>query len=417
MNAFEISLPYGHRELTVRLEADRFLGYLDPSPAPSLEDPAAAIKHAVRHPFGPSLRDVVGRGDRVLLMTVDITRPSPSLLVNALREELDALGAEVDVIIGLGTHRPMTAPEIGEHTGVEEAFQSQPDGESVNLGTTSRGTPIEFSPRLPEYDKRIEVGFVEPSYLAGFTGGRKMVMPGVSTSPAIARNHFLLLDPATRIGVLRGNAIAEDALEVAQAAQVDWICDVLVNPDDSWAGVYAGDMLAAHDQACRRCREIYRAAVPQKADIVLASSGPYPYDIDMVQAKKAVVPALEAVRPGGVIVLVGECAEGGGTEDGFVKHMSRMSPHEILTEMENRLHSGDQPWGWAPCSTAYLFSKAVHQVGAQVILVSGMKEQLKSTFVSTAASLEEALSMAEERVGRQSSVLAVRDGRRLIAEA
>ncbi len=410
----ELRFAYGHGEQVVEVADERVVEEMRlPSPE-GIEDVPAALEATLADPIGAGLEDVVRSGDRVAVMTVDFTRPNPSPMLWPLIERIEGLGASVEIIIGLGNHRPMTAAELEEFIGTTAVLQPDSRGTQWQLGQTSRGTPIEVSPLVRAFDKRVVCGFIEPSYIAGFSGGRKMILPGISSYESITHNHFLILTEGRKLGVLDGNPVHEDMTEAALAVGVDFICDAVVNPDDSYAAIVCGDLVQAHRAGATRSREIYEHTVRDKADIVICTSGGWPYDIDMVQAKKTLVPALECVREGGAVILLGECEDGWGGEEPFRRLLEGEDPQAIIAEMRRRLADGDVEWHWAPCSTGFLFSSVVHEKKAQLIVVSGLAADIEPTFAEAAPDLATALGMAEERLGPDASIIALHDGRRVI---
>ena len=410
-----IELRYGKGEVSFNVPDDRLKEIAEPKAAEPVADPLSALRRAMESPVGAQLSDVVSPGDRVLLLTVDLTRPSPKSLLGPVMDAIRDIGGEVDVMVGLGNHRPMTRGELDEHLGMADVMQSDPNGAMWEMGETSFGTPIEVDHRLKEYDRRVAIGFVEPSYLLGFTGGRKIIMPGAASCRAIARNHFLLLEPGRKLGVRDGNPLSDDAVEFARAVGLDWIVDVVLNEDDSYSAIYCGDMEQANRAACRDSAQIYEHKFSEKADIVVVAGGGYPYDFDLVQTKKGIVPAMECVRPGGAIIMVGECPDGWGGEGAVSKQaLTEEQPEDILADLYKRFEAGDCPWATAPCSSRYLFSKAVAELECLVIAVTGINDDLADTFVDVAPTIDEALRMAEARLGTKATVAVIPDGRRLI---
>jgi len=379
-----------------------------------IEDIEATLAKTLDNPVGPGLNEIISSGDQVALMTVDFTRPNPSPMLWPLAERIEALGASYEIVLGLGNHRSMTEDELEDFLGTTDVLQPDSRGPQWELGATSRGTPIEVSPLLKDFNKKIVCGFIEPSYIAGFSGGRKMVLPGVSSYRSITHNHFLILTEGRKLGVLAGNPVHQDMLEAAHAVGVDFICDTVVNPDDSYASIHCGDLVEAHRQGAEHCRAIYQHKLKQQADIVICTSGGYPYDIDLVQAKKTLVPALECVKQGGAVILLGECVDRWGGEAPFRRLLVSEEPQRIIEEMRRRLREGQVEWEWAPCSTGFLFSSVVHDKQAQLIVISELAEELEETFADTAPDLPTALAMAEERLGPDASITALHDGRRVI---
>lgn len=404
-------LKYGRKNIYFNISEKQSIKILKPKPKPKIINVEIALKEAMENCYGSRLDDLIKRNTKVLILTVDITRPSPKIFLDLIINFLKKIGAKFEIMIGLGMHRKMSYMEIKKHIG-RDALQSNPNGLMWNNGETSFGTPIEVDTRLKEFDILIAVGFVEPSYLLGYTGGRKMIMPGVASGKAIAKNHFLLLSPGKKLGVLDGNPLSMDALEFAKAVNLNWIVDVVLNPDDTYAGIFCGDMEKANKEACKQCAEIYETPIDKKADVVIVSTGGYPYDIDLVQTKKGIVPAIECVKECGTIIFIGECKEGWGAE-GIVsrKGLEEQKPKEILDELYHFFKQNKYPWNSAPCSSRYLFSKAVGELNCQLIGVTGINNDLKNTFVQTASSVNEALSMVNKE---KADIIIIPDGRRVI---
>ncbi|MFO8079606.1 MAG: nickel-dependent lactate racemase [Armatimonadota bacterium] len=413
----QLRFKYGKTEQAAEVADERVIGQISMPSREGVDDVEAALDEALATPIGPALEDVIEAGDRVALMTVDFTRPNPSPMLWPLAERIEQLGAQYEIVIGLGNHRPMTDAELDRFIGTHDVLQPDSRGEQWKLGETSFGSPIEVAPFMQEFDRKVVCGFIEPSYIAGFSGGRKMILPGVSSYESITHNHFLILTEGRKLGVLDENPVHRDMTEAALAVGVDFICDAVINPDDSYARIVCGDLVEAHREGAMLSREIYEHHVTEKADIVICTSGGWPYDIDMVQAKKTLVPALECVREGGCVILLGECEDGWGGEEPFRTLLESEDPGAIIAEMRRRLDEGDVEWHWAPCSTGFLFSSVVHDLGAQLIVVSELSDQIEPTFADPAPNLAEALSMAEERLGPDASVIALHDGRRVICRS
>ena len=389
-----------------------------PQPSP-LADVEAAVRESFRSPIGcDPLPEVLGQGRTALILTVDNSRPSPAALLGPILDECDKLGIEATVCIAIGRHRKMADDEIRDH--LTEAVwqrcsvtQHDPFDDALhqNFGTTERGTPIRLNRAVVEHDILMGVGIVEPSYLAGFSGGRKLLLPGVAHHTTIDANHYLLRDPETKIGRLAGNPLSEDATEASRKVPFHWITYAIVGPSDEPIEVVSGDPYVAHEAACERSAEIYR--VPRhRADIVVSSAGGFPYDMDLVQTKKAIVPATECVNPGGAIILVGESIEGWGAESTFADWVRNYRPREIVERVKDRAQFCLGAHG------ANILAKPVVQSNAEVILVTNkaLGRELESTFVRPAETLEEALALAGDRCGHEASMLVLKNARRLIVQ-
>ncbi len=411
----ELSIKYGVRTQTVDVADRRVIARVGGGAHRCIEDVPAAVQRAFAYPVGPELDEVVRRGERVLIMTVDHTRPNPSPMLGPLMERIEDIGGKTEIMIGLGNHRPMTDAELDAFIGTHDVHQNaSSDPGQWRLGVTANGNPIEVSPVLREFDRRIVVGFIEPHYIAGFSGGRKMVLPGCSSRESITRNHFLTSLHGPQLGRLRGNPVHEDMLQAARAVGVDWICDAVVNPDDSYHVIACGELEAAHWAGVQASERLYAATVPVQADIVICASGGHPYDTDMVQAKKALAPALACVKPGGAVILVGRCERGWGASEPEWRLLHRDTVEQTRADIESGLREGRLEYSWGPCSPGLLFSRVVHDAKARLILVSEVNSQLSDSFVETAPALAEALGMAEERLGPDASIIVIEDGRRAI---
>lgn len=414
-----LAIEYGERTLALDVPDSRLAGVVQPPCVTRLGDVTAAVRESLDDPIGSvPLRDVLRRGRNALILTVDSSRPSPAPLLTPILDECRERGIEVTVCIAIGRHREMSEDEIRAH--LTEAvcrrcrvIQHDPFDDSAHedFGVTQRGTPVRFNRAVLEHDLVLGVGIIEPSYLAGFSGGRKLLLPGVAHHTTIDANHYLLLDPGTKIGRLKGNPLSEDATEASRKAPFHWITYAVVGPRDETVEVVSGDPYTAHEAACERSARIYRVA-RQSADIVVSSPGGFPYDMDLVQTKKAVVPATECVKPGGTIVLVGESIEGWGAERTFANWLRDYSPQEIVERVKDRSQFSLGAHG------ANILAKPVVDSNAEVMLVTNPQlcEELAGTFVRAVADIQEALDMASERLGPNASVLVLKNARRLIVQ-
>jgi nickel-dependent lactate racemase len=400
--------------LTAQIPAQDLLAEVRLPARGQLDDLPGAVEAALRNPVGPRLEEVVRRGESVLVMTVDHTRPNPSPLLWPLLQRLEYLGARPEIMIGLGNHRAMTKRELEDFLGIHQVHQNDCRAEPWSLGTTRHGSPVEVSPILREFDRRVVLGFIEPHYIAGFSGGRKMVLPGCASHRATTHNHFLTLTHGPQLGRLDGNPVHEDMQETALAVGVDFILDAVLNPDDSFHSLHAGDLVAAHRQGVERARQVYQGHVPALADVVITSPGGWPYDVDMVQAKKALAPALDCVRPGGAIILVGECSRGWGASQPDRALLDPATALETRARIAADIQAGRLADSWPPCSPGLLFMRAVHDLGVRLIVVSSLAADLAGTYLLPAPDLEAALALAREYTGPGAKVTAIHEGRRAL---
>jgi len=390
---------------------------LEPKGVEPVADVRAAVERALARPVGtPPLKEVLSGARSALILTVDHTRPSPRPLLLPILHQCEHQGIVITICIAVGRHRQMSPAELRRHLGNDilrkhRVVQHDPFDRRAcrRLGRTTRGTEILVNRIVFEHDRVIGAGIIEPSYLAGWSGGRKLMMPGVAFQGSIDDNHFLLTHPRTRIGVLRGNPLSEDAEEFARACPYHFICYAVAGPDDEVVGVVAGDPYEAHERGCRRCARIYRVRA-QAAPIVVSSPGGYPYDCDLVQAKKAIIPAIELVERNGAIILLGACGEGLGAEPAFLQWLRNKTAAEVVRDVRRRGLFSLGAHG------ANILARPIVEKNATVILVTRRKvaRALEGTYVRAVSRFERAWELANLLCGRRADVLVLRKARRLI---
>ncbi|HEX7127721.1 MAG TPA: nickel-dependent lactate racemase [Thermodesulfobacteriota bacterium] len=340
----KVSLAYGRSGLDVDLPDGRTT-VIEPAEAPGLPDEKAAVLAALRQPIGaPPLREQVRPTDRVVIVISDITRPTPNeRLVPWLLEEIGHVPAEqITILNGTGSHRANTEAELAQMLGRDvvaryrvvnhDAFDP---AAHVALGRTSYGGEIVLDRRYVEADARIVVGFIEPHFFAGFSGGPKGVMPALAAIDSIMHFHNaeMIGHPRATWGVLDGNPIQGVAREAVALApgRPPFILNVTLNKTRAITGVFAGHVVEAHLVGARFCRETAMRPVPAPFDVVVTTNGGYPLDQNLYQAVKGMSAAAQIVRDGGAIVAVAECSDGLPAHGNFRKilHMRR-SPGELL---------------------------------------------------------------------------------------
>ena len=397
----------------MEIPEDRLLGFLEPREVPGVPDPEGEVIRALSEPIrSDRIGDIVNPGDKVVITAEDHTRSAPSwLMLPPLLDELNSAGVkdgDITIIFACGTHRAvrpdeaerLLGPEVLKRVKVLSHDCEAPD--HVYIGDTSFGNKVEVNKIFAEADVRILTGDVGLHYYAGYGGGRKSVLPGVSSASSIQFNHAMLLHPKARMGVLDGNPVHEDMMEAARLADVDFILNVVQNARHELVRAFAGDLEEAFLKGVELVDRIYKVPIEEKADVVVVSSGGHPHDIDLYQAYKGIHAALEAVRDGGAIVAVAECPEGHGHKV-FYEWMTR---YKTLEEMEERIKAKFVLGG----HKAYYIMKALEKV--HIILVSAMpSEQVRNVFrLEPARTAQEGLEKALKLVGRDASVLVMTHG-------
>ena len=266
----------------------------------------------------------------------------------------------------------------------------------VHIGETSRGTPVDIVRTVAEADRRICLGNIEYHYFAGYSGGAKAIMPGVSTRAAIQANHSRMVEETAHAGKLEGNPVREDIEEAAAMVGVDFIVNVVLDAQKEIIRAVAGDVTAAHRVGCAFLDTLYRKEIPQRADIVLVSQGGAPKDLNLYQTQKALDNAKHAVKPGGVVVLIGSCKEGLG-EKTFEEWLTTApTPHSLIERIKKEFRLG----GHKAAAIAMVLEKA------DIYLVSDMEDALvERLLMKPFHSVQAAYDAAVEKCGADASVL------------
>ena len=406
----EVWLPYGRTEVCARIPTRSYLGAIEPKEKPGVTDTRAEVESALKRPIGTKrLGEIAKLGDTAAIVVDDATRATPSyLMVPPLLDELTKAGVkekDITVIFACGTHRAVKPEEmrklVGEETleRVEVVSHDCMSEDNVNLGKTSFGTKVYVNKVFAEADLRILTGDVGLHYYAGYGGGRKSVLPGVSGAETIQHNHAMLLDAKARTGILEGNPVHEDMLEAAKLARVDFILNIVVNGRRELVRAFAGDLEQAFYEGVKLVDEMYKVPIERRADIVVVSPGGHPLDINLYQAYKAVDSALEAVKRGGVIVLVAECPEGHGDEV-FYEWMTRF---KSLGKMERAIKRRFRLGG----HKAYYLTKALKKT--KIFLVSVMPDYYAVDVfgLKTAKAVNDAMIGVFDIAGKKAKVWAM----------
>jgi nickel-dependent lactate racemase len=321
-------------------------------------DPEAALRAALAAPIASRrLRDLVKRGQAVAIVVCDITRAQPrQLMLEALFEELDGIvrPADIVILIATGTHRANTPGEIQEMLGPEIAsacrvvnHDARDRSSLADLGILGDGVPVFLSREWIEADFRITTGFVEPHLFAGFSGGPKLVAPGLAGIETVLTLHDFrrVAHPDAIWGVTEGNPIHDDVRAIARATGVDFAMDVVLNRRQEITGVFAGELFEMHRAACAVARRDAMQAVERPFDVVVTTNSGYPLDQNLYQSVKGMSAAARIVRPGGLIVCATECRDGIPDHGSYTELLaSRSSPEALLEMIAAPGHSVPDQW-------------------------------------------------------------------------
>jgi len=407
----DVWFPYGKTHVCVRVPARNLLGTIEPKEQPGAPDATAEVERALQNPIGSKrLSEIAKPENKVAIVVDDATRHAPSnVMILPVLAELNAAGVKdenVTVIFGCGTHRAVKAEEAERLLGAEVLKRVKTVSHDckaqdlVQVGTTkTHGTRVLLNRIFAEADVKVLLGDVGFHYYAGYGGGRKSVMPAISCEETIKHNHAMLLHANARTGVLAGNPVHEDMTEGARLAKVGFILNVVANSKGEIVKAFAGDLEQAFLEATKLVDAMYRITVDRRADIIVVSPGGYPADMNLFQAYKALDNALEAVKRGGVIILVAECPEGHGNQV-FYDWMMRFGDLKTVErEIKRNFVLGGHK--------AYYLLKALQN--HQIILVSSLPDYYAANIfrVKTARAVNEALNEAFKIAGSQARVWAM----------
>jgi nickel-dependent lactate racemase len=377
----------------------------------------ALVEAALARPAGSApLRELARGKDRVVLIASDHTRPVPSrIIVPAMLREIRRGNprAAVSILVATGCHRETTAAELEDKFGPEIMERERivihdcdaPD--MAHLGKLPSGGDLLLNPLALEADLLVAEGFIEPHFFAGFSGGRKSVLPGVAGRATVTYNHNaeFIAHPRARTGVVEGNPIHADMLYAARAARLAFICNVIINAEKNIIYAAAGDCELAHKEGREFLLDQCRVE-PRPADIAIVSNGGYPLDQNIYQAVKGMTAAEATVRPGGVIVMLAKSNDGHGGAEFYrtfaeEKNLDRMRAAFMATP---RTKTRIDQW------QSQIFARVLKH--AAIIYVSGAPDNMvRELHMSPAHSIPEALDLAERILGNpRASIVAIPDG-------
>ena len=401
----QIKLKYGEVYITAEIPEKNLMGTLLPKPLPGGLTEEEAVRFSLANPIGSrKLCELVKKGDKVVIVTSDITRPLPSYkIIPFVMEELLSGGAreeDVTIVLALGCHRKHTEEEKEQLVG-SQIYKSKITiidsdmNQCVRLGMCRNGTPVDIFKPVVEADLRVCLGNVEFHYFAGYSGGNKALMPGVSSHDAIQANHSNMVHPEAYAGNIETNPVRQDIEQITEFIQIEFILNVVLDDNKKIVGSFAGHHVEAHREACRMLDEIYKVPLNEKADIVIASPGGFPKDINLYQSQKGLDNAKHAVRKNGIIIWPASAKEGFG-EKTCEEWMRNMKPKEMIREIQDNFKLG----GHKAAAIAMILEEV------DIFMVSDLPEELvRQINFEPFGSLQEALDEALRRLGAESKVL------------
>jgi nickel-dependent lactate racemase len=351
-----VKFAFGREGLELNLPEGFTYQVLEARSAQPLANPQSALEEALDYPIGSASLTEMATGRRSAAISVcDITRPAPNRFVlPPILARLEKAGVpreSVTILIATGLHRPATVPEIQEIVGPEIAaayrvvnHNARELAEHRHLGETRSGTPVYVDERFVAAELHITLGFIEPHLMLGFSGGRKLIAPGLAAQETIKVLHSpkFMRDRRAVEGSIEDNPLHRELLEIARMARHDFLVDVALTRDRQIAGIFAGDPEKAHGRGVEFVSDVMLERLEQPVDAVITTSAGYPLDLTFYQAIKGITAAQHIVKPGGRILLLGECSEGPGAPEFRRMLLEETSDREFLKRIEGAPVTVDQ---------------------------------------------------------------------------
>ncbi len=415
-----VLFPYGKEKLACTFRDEELTAVLESSindykPAVSAED---LVKNAMANPVdSPRLSELAKGKENIVIIASDHTRPVPSkVIIPPMLQEIRSTNphAKITILIATGCHRGTTKEELiakfgesiveQEHIYIHDCDQREM---LVNIGTLPSGGECEINKIAYEADLLLAEGFIEPHLFAGFSGGRKSVLPGICGRSTVLANHCseFIAHPHSRTGILEGNPIHQDMLWAAKTAKLCYIVNVILNDKKEVIYATAGSSEAAHKAGTDFLSELC-AVKADPADVVITTNGGYPLDQNVYQAVKGMTAGEAAVRDGGVIIMLAKSNDGMGGEHFYHQLADEPDLSKIMADFLGRSRNETLPDQWQSQILVRILLRC------QVIYISSIDDKaVEKLHMIPAHSIEEALEIARKRLGKETlSIVAIPDG-------
>jgi nickel-dependent lactate racemase len=420
----KIKIDYGKSRLWIDVPEKNLVKILSMKDSQPIDNPITSVKKVLESPIGSLPFAQLARGKKSACIVIcDITRPVPNkILLPPLLSTLEENGIQrenITILIATGIHRPnlgdelvyLVGEDIASNYRIVNHYAKQQETHTY-LGKTSRGTEVFVDSTYVNADLKITTGFIEPHLMAGFSGGRKLICPGISSLDTVKVMHSpkILEHPNAREGVIEGNPFHEESLEIAKMAGMDFIVNVALNENKQITGIFAGDMEKAHELGVAFVREQVGDIVSEPVDIVITTSAGYPLDATFYQSVKGLTAALPVVKEGGTIILAAECQEGLGSPE-FSQLLRETKDIDIF--MQNIFRDDyfvvDQ-WQFEE------FAKVLRKVDVYLYSEGVPKEDKDNMLVTPIDSVEDGIEMALDRHEENARIAVIPKGPYILAE-
>ena len=422
----ELQFPYGREKLNLELPVERLNGTLlsNAHEFETNKSESAIVKKAMANPIAsPKLKELAKGKENIVIISSDHTRPVPShITMPILIDEIESVNseAEITILVATGFHRASTEEELRDKYGDRivdeiniEMHDSRDESQMVNLGKLPSGGDMILNKTAVNADLLIGEGFIEPHFFAGFSGGRKSVLPGVASKTTVLANHCseFIDHPRARTGMLEGNPMHEDMLYAAKKAGLSFILNVVIDAEKKVINAFAGHREEAHLKGTEFVSEL--AGVEAKpADIVITTNGGYPLDQNIYQSVKGMTAAEATCKEGGVIIIATECSDGHGGEEFYKTFKEAKKVEDIMEDILARGRKETIPDQWESQILARILLKF------EVIMVTDAPQKMvEDMHMHWASDLESALSLAESLLDDEdASITAIPDGVSVVVE-
>ena len=414
-----IEIPYGKGKQILHVQDDRLQAVLTPQHEKLSQDTETKIvEKALENPIGSArLSEICKDKKKILLITSDHTRPVPSrvtmppFLAEIRKGNPDA---EITILIATGMHRPTTEAELRAKMGdaivdrekivVHDAMKKD---DMAFFGTLPSGGELWLNKLVAESDLVVAEGFIEPHFFAGFSGGRKSILPGVAAQKTVLYNHNarFLKSPLARQGSLNGNPIHRDMLFAAQQAKLTFILNVLIDGEKHVIAAVAGDLEKAHETGCALSRKLTQVPAVE-ADIAVTSNGGYPLDQNVYQAVKGMTAAEACVKQGGVVIMCSALGDGAGGEDFYHWFADRENPQAVARDIESIPPEETRMDQWE----AQMLARVLCKADCYFVTGEENRQLVEDMHMHWAPEVDAALKAATEKLGEKATVTVIPDG-------
>lgn len=415
-----IKIPYSKNGMSIEIE-DKNLEAILVSKSHDFivtKSESEIVKNSLDNPIGTlKLEELAKDKENIVIITSDHTRPVPSRVIMPQILERIRKGnsnVKIKILVATGFHRPSTKEELifklgNEIVEKEEIIihKSTNDEDMIKMGVLPSGGDFYINKLAAEADLLVAEGFIEPHFFAGFSGGRKSILPGIASAKTIMYNHCseFIDNDNSRTGILQNNPIHEDMVYAAKTAKLAFIVNVAIDKDKKVIASFAGDVDKAHKQGCEFVTNLSKIdKIP--ADIVVSTNGGYPLDQNIYQSVKGMTAAEATCKEGGVIIMVAACNDGHGGQSFYNNVVNSISPQEILENVRNIKKEDTIPDQWEFQILARILNKFT------VIMVTDECDpnMITNMHMKHAYNFEEALNLAYEIKGKDAKVVVIPDG-------